>query len=340
MQSFPMFIKTSGRRFVVAGQGEQAAQKCRLLLKTDVQIDLLANAPEDELQALINKGRVQQKSGEICPESFSGAPLVFIATGSPVADVCLHELAKQAGVLVNVVDRPALCDMTTPSIVDRDPVVVAIGTEGTAPVLARRIKTRVEQMLDPNIGRFAEAAGNLRDMASRYVPSAQRRAFWREVFTGSIWKKFKSGAERQAIAELKEMIRNRHVLPASGTVTIIDTSAGAADLISVRAVERLQEADDIFFETHSDQAILEFARRDAERHLLGGASGTEPWPTRMSVSFVKRAASTGKNVVWLRNCQTAGNEIVRLTLKSDAQFQVEYLLATPAETAEKQDQPA
>lgn len=340
MQSFPMFFKTSGRRFVVAGEGEQAAQKCRLLLKTDVQIDLLAEAPEDELRALINKGRIKQVPGPISPETFKGAPLTFIATGSPVADVCIHDLAKQTGALVNIVDRPALCDVTTPSIVDRDPVVVAIGTEGTAPVLGRRIKTRVEQMLDPNIGRFAAAAGNLRDLVARYVPSNQRRGFWRDVFTGSIWQKFKSGAERQAIADLKEMIRNERHLPAKGSITIIDTSARAADLISLRAVERLQEADDIFFETQHDQAILELARRDAERHLLGGASGTEPWPMRMSVSFVKRAASGGKNVVWLRNCQSTGCETLQLTLNSDTEFHVEWLLATSRETAEKQDQPA
>ncbi len=327
MQSFPMFFKTSGRRFVVAGEGEQAAQKCRLLLKTDVQIDLLAEAPEDELRALINKGRIKQVPGPISPETFKGAPLTFIATGSPVADVCIHDLAKQTGALVNVVDRPALCDVTTPSIVDRDPVVVAIGTEGTAPVLGRRIKTRVEQMLDPNIGRFAAAAGNLRGMVARYVPSNQRRGFWRDVFTGSIWQKFKSGAERQAIADLKEMIRNERHLPAKGSITIIDTSARAADLISLRAVERLQEADDIFFETQHDQAILELARRDAERHLLGGASGTEPWPMRMSVSFVKRAASDGRKIVWLKNLQKSQNIFSQNATKNFGEIRFEVLHA-------------
>lgn len=99
---------------------------------------------------------------------------------------------------MNVVDRPELCDLTTPSIVDRDPVVVAIGTEGNAPVLGRRIKTQIEQMLDPNLGRFAAAAGRLRGMVARHVPQSQRRAFWREVFAGPIWQTFKRGSEREA----------------------------------------------------------------------------------------------------------------------------------------------
>ena len=336
MQSFPMFIKTSGRHFVVAGGGEQAAQKCRLLLKTDVAIRLLADHLDDELAALVAKGRVTQVRGPINAESFAGATMAFIATGSPAADNCIHALAKESGTLVNVVDRPDLCDVTTPSIVDRSPVVIAIGTEGTAPVLARRLKARFEQMLDPSLGRFAEAAGNLRGMVARHVPAKERRAFWREVFTGSIWRSFKTGAERQALAELKDRIRNGTPAAVSGQITIIDTSAGAADLVSLRAVERLQEADEIFYESPSDQDVLELARRDAERHLLGGAGGGKPWPERMSVSFVKRAASNGNCVVWLKNCANSDVEKFLKDLDGQDNVSVEFLGAPSAKATEKQ----
>lgn len=87
--------------------------------------------------------------------------------------------------MVNVVDQPALCDMTTPSLLDREPVVVAIGTEGTAPVLARRIKTQIktqiEQMLDPHLGSFAALAGRLRSAGASGIASRDRRAFWRRA---------------------------------------------------------------------------------------------------------------------------------------------------------------
>ncbi len=326
MQSFPMFIKTTDRHFVVVGDGEQAAQKSRLLMKSDVHIKLLSNDPDDELQAFIKKGRMSQVAGPITPASFEGATLGFIATGSPAADVCIHDIAKQAGVLVNVVDRPALCDITTPSIVDRDPVVVAIGTEGTAPVLARRIKTRVEQMLDPNLGRFAQAAGDLRDMVARYVPQDQRRAFWREIFTGSIWQKFKSGSERQALSDFKTAIRDGANMTSQGAITVIDTSAGAADLISLRAVERLQEADEIFFEDQTDEDILELARRDAERSLLGSAGRAQPWPAHMCISFVKRAAQGGRNVVWLKNCMDTDLDALQADLTGSEDLSIEWLV--------------
>ena len=100
----------------------------------------------------------------------------------PGSDAALHALAKEGGAVVNVVDQPDLCDAITPSIVDRDPVVVAIGTEGTAPVLARQIKTRMEELLEPRLGDLAALAGRLRDRAAMRLGPRQRRDLWRWVF--------------------------------------------------------------------------------------------------------------------------------------------------------------
>ena len=178
MKSFPMFIRTSGRRVVIAGGGEQAAQKARLILKTDAQIELLAQELDDELQGLVAQGRAAQKSGNVTGDSFKDTALTFIATGCAGADAALHAIAKDAGALVNVVDRPELCDATTPSLVDRDPVVIAIGTEGTAPVLGRSIKTQIERIVPARIGGLAALAGRLRGAVADQLPQSGRRAFW------------------------------------------------------------------------------------------------------------------------------------------------------------------
>jgi uroporphyrin-III C-methyltransferase/precorrin-2 dehydrogenase/sirohydrochlorin ferrochelatase len=124
-------------------------------------------------------------SAPVTSGTFLGAALVFVATGCPGLDSAIHALAAAAGAPVNVVDRPDLCDAFTPSIVDRDPVVVAIGTEGAAPVLARQIRTRVETMLDPRLGDFAALAGRLRGAVERQVTRDRRRAFWRWAFDGA-----------------------------------------------------------------------------------------------------------------------------------------------------------
>ncbi|WP_373051349.1 precorrin-2 dehydrogenase/sirohydrochlorin ferrochelatase family protein, partial [Thalassovita aquimarina] len=185
MKFFPMFVKMAGRRVVIAGGGEQAAQKARLMLKTEAELILIAPELDDELRAITAEGRAQHDAGAVTPDSFADTALVFVATGCPGADAALHTLAKAAGATVNVVDQLALCDVTTPSIVDRDPVVVAIGTEGTAPVLARRLKTDFEQMLDPRLGSFAALAGRLRDAVGFKLERPRRRDFWRWSFNGA-----------------------------------------------------------------------------------------------------------------------------------------------------------
>ena len=114
MKSFPMFIRTTGRRVVIAGGGEQAAQKARLILKTDAEIVLAAPELDDELAAIVAEGRAAWHRGPIAPALFEGAAMAFVATGCPGIDASLHALAKAAGCAVNVVDQPELCDLTTP----------------------------------------------------------------------------------------------------------------------------------------------------------------------------------------------------------------------------------
>jgi uroporphyrin-III C-methyltransferase/precorrin-2 dehydrogenase/sirohydrochlorin ferrochelatase len=303
MKSFPMFIKTTGRRVVIAGGGEQAAQKARLMLKTDAEIVLLADVLEDELQGIVSSGRAVQQSGPIRAHDFAGAAIVFIGTGCPGIDACLHAVAKAAGVAVNVVDQPELCDITTPSLVDRDPVVVAIGTEGTAPVLARAIKTEVEQLLDPQLGHFAALAGRMRGTVAARVPKERRRAFWAWVFKGAPWAAHKRGAEREAANLLKAALQDGCApdTQAKGTITLVGAGPGARDLLTLRAVARLQEADIIFYDRLVDTDVLELARRDAERVFVGKVVGASAWPQERICAFIIAAAEQGKNVVRLKS---------------------------------------
>ena len=301
MKSFPMFLTLSGRRVVIAGGGEGAAQKMRLMLKTEAEIVVAAGTLDDEIAAEVASGRVSHAPGPITPETFRDAALVFVSTGSPGADACIHALAKEAGTLVNVVDAPALCDATTPSLVDRDPVVVAIGTEGTAPVLARRIKTEIEIMLDPRLGAFAALAGRLRGAVARYVPRAKRRAFWAWALDGP-WERFRGGAEREAAAALKEAVRaGGPEVETGGRIDLVGAGPGARDLLTLRAVRRLQEADVIFYDRLVDPDILELARRDAERVFSGKEAGAHAWPQARIDAAIVAEARRGRRVVRLKS---------------------------------------
>ena len=267
MHAFPMFIKTTGRRVVVVGGGEQAAQKTRLMLKTDARIVLAAPVLDEELCALVRQGRAEHYTGPIDAELFTGAAMAFVATGCVAVDASVHAIATAARVSVNVVDQPDLCDITTPALVDRDPVVIAIGTEGTAPVLARQIKTKLEEDLPQSLGGLSALAGRLRDAVAARVPRAKRRAFWRWVFADAPGKLWSQGSEEAASTLIKSAI-SQGGAPNSdqnGSISLVGAGPGARDLLTLRAVQRLQEADVIFYDRLVGEDALELARRDAER---------------------------------------------------------------------------
>lgn len=303
MKSFPMFIRTTGRRVVICGGGEQAAQKARLMLKTDATLVLAAPELDAELAALVAEGRAVHHAGAITPAPFEGAAMGFVATGCPGLDAALHGLAKAGGCPVNVVDRPDLCDLTTPSLVDRDPVVVAIGTEGTAPVLARQIKTQVEQMLAPNLGGLAALAGRMRGAVAQRVAPARRRAFWAWAFSDTPRAAWTRGAERAAAQALKAAIAEGRAPgdAPEGSIALVGAGPGSRDLLTLRAVQRLQEADVIFYDRLVDAEVLELARRDAERVFVGKVVGAHAWPQERINAVIVAAAQRGQRVVRLKS---------------------------------------
>lgn len=303
MKSFPMFIRTSGRRVVICGGAEQAAQKARLILKTDARIVLAAPSLDDELAALVKEHRAEWHKGAIAPALFEDAAMAFVATGCPGVDASLHALAKAARCPVNVVDQPTLCDITTPSLVDRDPVVVAIGTEGTAPVLARQIKTQIEQSLPQSLGGLAALAGRLRPSVAIRVPRARRRAFWAWVFSSTPRTTWTRGAERDAASLIKSAIAAAGAPQdaTTGAISLVGAGPGARDLLTLRAVERLQEADVIFYDRLVDAQVLELARRDAERVFVGKHVGAHSWPQDRINAVIVAEARKGRRVVRLKS---------------------------------------
>ncbi len=301
MKTFPMFLQMAGRRVVIFGGGEQAAQKTRLMLKTEAQIDIYAPDLDAELQDLSERGKIHHHTGAITPQSAAGTALVFVATGCPGTDAALHALAKAGGATVNVVDQPHLCDAITPSIVDRDPVVVAIGTEGTAPVLGRQIKTKVEELLEPRLGDLAALAGRLRSVAAARLTPRARRDLWRWVFTDAPRQLFAKGAEREAAKSIKSAVETGEFgATQGGSVSLVGAGPGSKDLITLRGVQRLQEADVIFYERLLDPDILELARRDAKRIYLGKAPGCHSWPQEKITQTLVSAAKRGQRVVRLK----------------------------------------
>lgn len=300
MKNFPMFLRMDGRRVVICGGGVEAARKLRLILKTDADITIAARDLDPEMEGIVASGRAHHQS-VATPCTFIGAGLVFIATGDEAEENRIAGMARAAGAVVNVVDRPDMCDAVTPSIVDRDPVVVAIGTEGAAPVLGRRIKTEVETMLSPRLGGFAALAGRLRDSVAARVKPADRRSFWEWAFSGPAYQAHVDGREHAAAEILKSAISAGSAPKAEGHIALVGAGPGARDLLTLRAVQRLQQADVVYYDRLVDPEVLELARRDCDRVFVGKEVGAHSWPQDKIDRIIVASAQQGLRVVRLKS---------------------------------------
>ncbi len=296
---FPAFHPVAGRSVVVVGNAEAAAAKVRLLGETNAAIQIFATEPSDGLlnDLVAADARLHQRLPE--QADFEGAALAFIATDSETTDREMQALAKTAGVPVNVVDRPELCDFHTPAIVNRAPLAVAVGTNGVAPVLARHVRARIEGLLAPAFGDLAWLAEKVRASVTTALPSSEaRRRFWARFFSGPTAEKVFAGRLVEAQAEAARLIEN---VDGAGHVSLVGAGPGAADLLTLRAQRALQEADLIVYDRLVPEAIVAQGRRDAERIYVGKAKGAHSATQDEINDLIVREAKAGRRVVRLKS---------------------------------------
>ncbi|SPF79857.1 siroheme synthase CysG [Pseudoprimorskyibacter insulae] len=293
MKQFPLFVKTTGRTVLILGGGEEAAQRARLFGRTDATVLVSAKTLDWELEALREAGQITL----VAVPDFASADVVFVTRD---ADLDAAQAASKAGRMVHVSGRPDLSDFALPTLVDRDPVVVAIATEGTAPSLARQIKADVETMLDPALGRFAALAGTLRRAADQALDAPARNRLWRWAFSDAPWQMFRKGQEREALKLLKSAVQDGQGA-AKGHISLVGAGPGAKDLLTMRAVNRLQAADVIFYDRLVDPEVLDYARPDARRVYVGKVVGACAWPQDRICEVITAEARKGLNVVRLKS---------------------------------------
>ena len=200
MQQFPIFVSVHDRSIVLSGGGETALAKLRLLLKTSANITVYDAQPEPAVLDLADQGKITLIHRTFKPGDAKGATLFYAANDDEI-DLLHAQWARNDGALANVVDNPQASDFFTPAIVDRDPVTIAIGTEGAAPVLARKIKADLEERLAPTLGRLTRIAQGFRAAAdalpkarhdapfglSISIPAAPKRSRTGRTLRGSRW---------------------------------------------------------------------------------------------------------------------------------------------------------
>jgi uroporphyrin-III C-methyltransferase/precorrin-2 dehydrogenase/sirohydrochlorin ferrochelatase len=276
MDYLPIFIGLRDRRALVVGGGEAAARKIRLLAKAGAAITVVAPTQAcDEIAALAADGALALAHRAFAPRDLAGCALAFAAAEDRAIDDAVAQAATAAGVPVNVVDRPECSSFIMPAIVDRDPVVVAIGSAGAAPVLVRKLRAQIEGLLPARLGALARFAARFRRGARAVVAGAvERRRFWERFFDGPIAARVLAGDERGA-AEAMLPALNRTAAVEPGVIYLVGTGPGDPDLLTVCALQLMAEADVVLIDGSIAPEILERVRRDAIRVPIAGRSAVD-----------------------------------------------------------------
>jgi uroporphyrin-III C-methyltransferase / precorrin-2 dehydrogenase / sirohydrochlorin ferrochelatase len=307
MRFLPVFLDLGSGPVILVGSGPAATAKLHLLRAAGAHVKWFSpeiDVAEELLLASHYAGRIGITIGEPSDNDLAGAIAVISAAG-PGIDERMSGAARALNVPVNVVDRPDLSTFIFPAIVDRGDVVVAIGTGGASPVLARRLRERIEAILPARIGEFAAMMSRYREriaaMRARH-PGLSLRRFWERAIDGPIGAAFLAGRTRDAEAALTKAI-DAAEFPAfdgSGTVHLVGAGPGDPDLLTLRALHVMQAADAIYFDDLVDPAILGRARRDAELVFVGRRKG-EPGIGQAEINRrLAEAAKAGRNVVRLK----------------------------------------
>lgn len=297
---FPAFFRVRNEVVTVVGNGEAALAKGRLVSETAARIRFVAREPSEALAEFIRETGHEHVARDFLTGDLDDARLVFVATGDEAADREIAGAARQRGIPVNVVDRPELCDFFVPAIVNRAPVAVAIGSEGTGPVLTQMIRARIEAMLSPRLGELAQLANAYRPVVDRLVArGSARRLFWRDFFSGPVASAVDEADLPAAAYAAARLLRTTEA--PTGKVWLVGAGPGAEDLLTLRAHRLLMDADAIVHDALVPDEIVAMGRRDAECFAVGKRKGCHSKSQDEINRLLVSLAQEGKRVVRLKS---------------------------------------
>jgi len=312
----PLFADLDGRPALVAGDSPAAAWKAELLAAAGADVLVASADPCPELAALLSEGaaagRLTRLPRTWRPDDLAGMSIAVADAADEDGARRFADAARAAGVPCNVIDRPAYGGFQFGSIVNRSPVVIGIATKGTAPILAQAIRRRIETLLPPALADWAALAGRLRQsVLSRLAAGAPRRRFW-EAFAERAFGPAPTARDEAALTDLLTVGG-----ASGGRVTLVGAGPGDAGLLTLNAVRALQAADVILFDALVSDEVLELARREARRMLVGKRGGRESCRQEDINDLMVKLARQGKHVVRLKAGDPsvfgrAGEELERL----------------------------
>ncbi|QKJ88432.1 uroporphyrinogen-III C-methyltransferase [Paramixta manurensis] len=299
MNYLPLFADLKQKPVLVVGGGDVAARKIELLRRAGARVRIAARELCDELARLVESDEVTWLAEAFTETQLERVFLVIAATDDAALNARVFDAATQRYLLVNVVDDQPKCSFIFPSIVDRSPLVVAISSGGTAPVLARLLREKLEALLPARLGQMAEIAGQWRDkVKQRFGKMSERRRFWETAFNGQFASQVAAGDEYGAKRTLDASLD--HPQRGQGEIILVGAGPGDSGLLTLRGLQVMQQADVVLYDHLVSEEILELARRDADKICVGKRAGAHSVAQEETNQLLVSLAAKGKRVVRLK----------------------------------------
>lgn len=320
MEFLPLFFSLKDRSVLVVGGGEVALRKVALLTKAQAKVFVVSLDVHDEIESLVEKcgGNIQLRPFE--NEDVKGMSLIVAATDAPKVNELVAQCANQLNIPVNVVDQPKLGNFIFPAIVDRSPIIAAVSSGGSSPVLARLLRAKLETVIPSSYGRLAILAEKYRSKVKQTFSHVNlRRGFWERTLTGPVAELVFAGKEREAELLITEELEQKTPIKKElGEVYLVGAGPGDPDLLTFKALRLMQQADVVLFDRLVSPPILELCRRDAQMINVGKARSDHLVPQEGINQLLVDYAKKGHRVLRLKGGDPfifgrGGEEIQELT---------------------------
>jgi len=323
---FPISLKLQQQPCLIVGGGHIAYRKALLLAKAGAKIDVLAPEIDDSLLQL-----VQQSHGQYVQDVFSSSTalrhyrLVIAATDNNLVNQQVFAACEAENVLVNSVDDPPHCRFMVPAIIDRSPLVISVASNGTSPVLSRQIRTQLESSIPHGMGKLAEFSGQWRAaVKQKIVNPEERRIFWEELYASPLKEQVFNDNLDAANQSIQHALAEWQT--PKGEVYLVGAGPGDPELLTLKALRLMQQADVVIYDRLVSAPILELCRRDAEKVYVGKARSNHAVPQEGINALLVKYAQAGKRVCRLKGGDPfifgRGGEEIQELYEAGVSFQV------------------
>ncbi|MFZ5393064.1 siroheme synthase CysG [Acinetobacter seifertii] len=326
MDIFPISLKLQQQRCLIVGGGHIALRKATLLAKAGAIIDIVAPEIEEQLLQLVTTTNGQHFV-EVFSEKFLSTPyrLVIAATNDPQVNKTVFEQCEVRNLLVNSVDDIPHCRFMVPAIIDRSPLVISVASNGTSPVLSRQIRTQLETSIPHGMGKLAEFSGKWRNQVKEKISNPdERRIFWENLYASPLKEQVFNDNLDVADSMLEQALQAWKA--PKGEVYLVGAGPGDPELLTLKALRLMQQADVVIYDRLVSQPILELCRRDATKIYVGKARSNHSVPQDGINALLVEYAQQGKRVCRLKGGDPfifgRGGEEIQELFQAGVPFQV------------------